>query len=85
MSIVVALAVHTIPAAQAFPTTGLRHLDAVPVDADILAADADTGIVYAFNKQGESLGVMANGTASPLSRRAGGCTTMDVKTVKSGG
>ncbi|KAL1682874.1 hypothetical protein EV122DRAFT_273858 [Schizophyllum commune] len=81
--VAVAFLNHAIPSAQASPTGGLRQLDVAPDDAMFLAADAGTGAVYAFNEDGESLGVIGNGTSSSLYKRAGGCTAMDAKSAQS--
>ena len=80
--VAVAFLNHAIPTAQASPTRVLHRLDAAPDDAAFLAADAGTGVVYAFDQDGESLGIIGNGTSS-LSKRAGGCTAMDAKTAQS--
>ncbi|KAL1700347.1 hypothetical protein EV121DRAFT_214381 [Schizophyllum commune] len=80
--VAVALFNYTVITAQASPTRESRQLDVAPDDTMFLAADAGTGAVYAFNEDGESLGVIGNDTSS-LSKRAGGCTAMDAKTAQS--
>ncbi|KAI4523036.1 hypothetical protein K525DRAFT_197349 [Schizophyllum commune Loenen D] len=80
--VAVALFNYTVITARASPTRESRQLDVAPDDTMFLAADAGTGAVYAFNEDGESLGVIGNDTSS-LSKRAGGCTAMDAKTAQS--
>ena len=81
--VAVAFLNHAIPTAQASPTRVLHRLDAAPDDAAFLAADAGTGVVYAFDQDGENIGVIKNDSPSALSKRAGGCTAMDAKSAQS--